>query len=242
MSLNAQFLPRIGLLVLLALFLPQFSHAAIAYDNSTECNNVSSGGTCTLTVGSAANRIEIIFFRYDNTSATPPSFSCGGGSATVINTNSSGGQEDGIYYLIAPTSGSNVCTITSSLSADIALASYSGALQTGQPDNHRTTTFSGTGLSQAITVSAANSWVVLATDNSVSCSGTYSSPTNLTSRQTNAGCSAWTYGDSNGTAAAGSFTQSATMASSQTFVVFQVSIAPAASVASTFQLWPLSLF
>lgn len=217
----------------LLLVLPVSANAAISLDTSTVCTGVSNLGTCSITVGSGTNRILVLYYTYENTGATDPVFTCGGTIATLIVSSAANPQRVGLFYIVNPPSGSYTCTMTAAAnSAAIVLASYAGAAQVSQPDNSRSASFTGTSLSQAITVNTTGSWVILTTQNTVSCSGEISSASNWTFRQQNSGCHSWQYGDSNASASAGSYTQSGTMATSQTYVVLQASIAPAASAAA----------
>lgn len=72
-----------------------------------------------------------------------------------------------LYYLVAPSTGTNNIVVTVSASAFLGAGgvSYTGAKQSGQPDASTTNTGSGTSLTTSVTTVADNSWAILQAQN-----------------------------------------------------------------------------
>lgn len=138
-----------------------------------------------------------------------------------------------LYYLIAPSTGSNNVVITSSSS--IALirgnaVSYTGASQTGQPDGNNTASGSGSSGTIAITTTADNCWMVFGQANNAA------EPTagsNATRRGTSGG-GGFGYFDSNGAITpAALFTMGWAVGGGNGFGVCAASFSPATAAATT---------
>lgn len=163
----------------------------IAYDNSakTTSNNLS------FTVGAGANRVLLVFTI--SLSDTVTAVSYGGQSLSVVKkTTFPGSGRDGMtcWILVNPPSGANTVALTGTFVAYVPI-SYSGALQTGQPDasavNNQDT--SSTSITGTLTTINNNCWAVIG---EVDSSGGESAGAGTTQRQVDTGI-AYFVGDSN---------------------------------------------
>lgn len=157
------------------LFVGSFStaFAAIAFDSASKATATTASTVSWTHTTSGTNRI--LFVLTSSESATAPtSVTYNGVSMTkIFDINGVTNQE--LWYLINPTSGANTVTITYSSSGTRKIgsaSSYTGVKQTGQPEVQTTPTRnpSTASLSQTITTSSNNSWVVM---------GGFSSASNL---------------------------------------------------------------
>lgn len=221
------------LLVLLPLLflLPYQTDAAVALDTSGEITALNNSGAAYTVTG--ANPTLVAYCRTDDSGDNLTTVKYNTVAMTQVQkTNYTGSQWIYGYVLYNPSTGSNTFAITNVAghSFDCAIESFTGTDPT-QPDASRVSSFTGTALSQAITVVTTGSWVSLFWDNTITCTNTVSATTNLTVRVT-AGC-AHALGDSAASASAGSYTQSGTMGSSQTWGIIQIAVrAPAAAATS----------
>lgn len=122
----------------------------------------------------------------------------------IAKLNLSGAGELYIYYLLAPSTGSNTVSVTlSSGTAAGTSSSYTGAKQSGVPDasGSKTQAPGPTSITNSITVVGSNAWAV-----TVGGSGTGITPTGGTNVTVRSG-SGMAIGDSNGIAPSGSYSQ-----------------------------------
>jgi hypothetical protein len=169
-------------LILLLAALPTWG--AIAFDNAASMgsSSLASWTTGTFTVGAGANRILLLALHHNN---NQPNYitaaSYGGVAMTKIaaaGSAASGQVTLSLWYLAAPASGGNTFTVTSAggITVDASAISYSGAAQTGIPDNFTTASLGQAGGSITytinITTNAANCQLVEVIGN-----GNYSSNT-----------------------------------------------------------------
>lgn len=200
---------------------------ALAYDNSAQSTYLNnSGQTFSYTVGAGTKRILIVGIAVVGVQ-TVTSITYAGTSLTFINSISNAGTALRLYYLINPTSGANnlVWTLSSGVSNQAFLISYSGASQSAQPDASSTGgPTNTTNYSQSVTTIADNCFQVLFA------SGVFGTPTggtNTTVRQDNTGTNGLFLVDS--TAAktpAGTATLAVSTASAFNYIGAMVSIAP----------------
>lgn len=137
---------------------------AIAFDN---VGSAVTAGNSTSTALTTAGSNEIIMIGGQTASAVLNNLSAtvGGSAATGIASSSQAGAQMRLFYFVGTSAGSNTVATSSANSGGLieaVFSSYSGASQTGQPDN---STFAlGTGLTakaQALTTVADNCWTVL---------------------------------------------------------------------------------
>lgn len=139
-----------------------------------------------------------------------------------------------MYMLVNPASGANNVVVSLSASKNIygASTSYTGALQTGQPDsNNGNASDPVTTLTVNTTVVLANSWLVSVAGRKAGSSDTIAASTNTTSRTVN---SYVAIGDSNGGQAAGARGQTWTLSGSNGLAVINVSFSPVLDVSNGF--------
>lgn len=141
---------------------------AIAFDNSATAGaNPTSGSAFSFSyTTSGSNRILFVgiasLFGGDNVTAV----TYGGAAMTLISKsaiNGFGGSQQYLYYLINPASGANNVSISVPSGNELAVgvASYTGALQSGQPDASATNTAtSSSTASVSVTTIANNAWVM----------------------------------------------------------------------------------
>lgn len=208
---------------------------AIALDTSANHDSTNFTYTCT---GSNLILVAGIFTNsgdgYTFTGITYNSVAMSNG---IDNNQTLGGanQHCWLWYLIAPATGGNTISCQSGLgaSANLQVASYTGAKQSAQPDatavgqatSNATSVTAGT-----LTVVAANSWVVAFVRNRIGANDvTNNSGVTTTSRSgSGAGPMYW---DSNGVVSTGSNTVSFA-GNNQTWNVVTMSIAPATAAAT----------
>jgi len=143
---------------------------AIAYDSSSS-GYTASGSSLTFShTCSGSNRILFVGVGPYSAGSTITGVTYNGVSMTLIATSGAsavGGQHALMYYLINPTSGANNVVVSASSSIKIAAvsASYTGALQTGQPDSSATNNDPGPGnvttLTGSTTVASSACWTVM---------------------------------------------------------------------------------
>lgn len=147
------------------LLLPQVGFAAIAYDNASHSGflNSTSNNLSHTTSGSDRLLMVYIYSTIDNITGV----TYNGTAATFVQkqlmTGAAAGQYIHAYILANPTSGTNNVTVTSSsgMGGYISAVSYTGAKQTGQPDNSAKQVANPvTTLTTNLTTVADNSWLV----------------------------------------------------------------------------------
>lgn len=204
---------------------------AIAFDAATYQENYSAGTSATKAFTTSGSDRFLVVSCHSSTSSTPASaVTYNGVSMTQIGstiTISPGVAWLSLWYLINPASGSNnvVATKSAGENLSLAIASYTGVKQSGQPDASGSTTGSSTSPSRSITSIADNCWAIMAIAGDGT-GGTLSSSTGWTKRD-----SAFTrgsIGDNNAAKTpAGSISQTGTLSTSQAWGVIQITIAPA---------------
>lgn len=190
----------------------------LAFDAAVNIGVVGTGG---LTVSSAGNRLLVAYVtQFGN--VTQPSVSYQGNSMTYAG---SSGQTNNLcvfgFYLIAPPTGAGTFACTFGGGANsICLASYTDALQSGQPDATKATTVASN-QNPAGTINNANNgnWDTIGwyTDNTVS------SFTNATGR--GAGTNGAGVADSNTGVGAGNYIQTINLAGAGNTAIFQMAVA-----------------
>jgi hypothetical protein len=144
---------------------------AIAFDTNAEGSAVSTSVTYAHTC-SGSDRILFVGVNVENATEIITGVTYNGVACTQINKriNADNDQWTYLYYLIAPATGANNVVISISSSRPLAgrSASYTGVLQSGQPDNNTTSRLesNGASLTNVITSVANNCWhVAMATEN-----------------------------------------------------------------------------
>ena len=135
---------------------------AIARDTSTAAwassDSVTYSHTCT-----GSDLILIVGWSVDN-SRTFSSCTYNGVSMTQIGTDVSAGDDHrvGLAYLVAPATGANniILTLSGSGTIQAQAASYTGAAQSGQPDNNTSETTTDDPNAVSLTVNTADSWML----------------------------------------------------------------------------------
>lgn len=191
---------------------------AIAFDTSTQKNEGSSVSSITFSHTCTGSDLVLLVacMAGGNVGDAITGVTYNGVAMTqlVKKGNGAANQFVYIYGLVAPATGANDVVVSQSDSSDMvaAAASYTGALQSGLPD--ATTSGAVTGnLTLSTTTVADNSWVFTAARNVNE--GSPTAGTNITLRQDVVQISA---GDSNAAVTpAGSFSQTWTVASGETF-------------------------
>lgn len=134
------------------------AHAAIAFDNVFNTTQGTTNYSVAFTT-SGSNRILIGCLWVTGTN-TITSATYNGVSLTQIDTSNFLGSNMYSFYLVNPALGSNTFNIqTTGGSLIVGLASYTGAAQSGQPDNHHINNASAVStLTDTLTSVADNSW------------------------------------------------------------------------------------
>ena len=164
---------------MVVLLFPFSAFASIAFDNAGACTPASSASniSCSLTVGSGANRIEIIgIWADDNVSIsgqiTTVSYASVEASSLATSTTANGNEAVYLWCLVAPTSGSNTlkATFTGMSGGDtfnVMATSYSGVTQTCSGLTTAIgSTNSGTNPTVSLTGSGSSPWLVGIASNS----------------------------------------------------------------------------
>src|SRR3990167_4966147 len=129
---------------------------AIAFDTTTTSATSSWSHTC-----SGSDRILIVTLRCADNAATAVTYNSV--AMTKINEVALGGgvAATQLWLLMNPASGANTVSVTITGGVSSISASYTGVLQTGQPDAQNTnTTTSGTSLAVTVTTIADNDWLI----------------------------------------------------------------------------------
>lgn len=140
---------------------------AISYDSSAQLETTSSSPSFNHTC-SGSDRILFVYLIMKSTSVGVNSATYNSSNMTLITSMQLGSTNTKmfLYYIIAPSTGTNAISfsLTSSVKLKILSASYTGAKQTSQPDaygtvNNATTINSETA---SITTIANNCWTIMA--------------------------------------------------------------------------------
>lgn len=207
---------------------------AIAYDgNGASFSAVAATSFSTsFTVGSGSNRILFVWIDPGTVGVTSVTYN--GVNLSQYNGTYAFSDNQVLWYLIAPATGSNTLVINYTLAhiVRVCAASYSGVLQSGFPDNVSSTVFnSGTAtVTCNLTPVASNCWGILFGNNN---NGNLSSTSGCVQRCGGVVTSPQTDGficDTNGTIS-GSTNMSATSTGNGIGAVM-VSIAPAGAAAN----------
>lgn len=157
-----------------------------------------------------------------------------------FNNNSASGPAVYLYYLVNPSTGANnvVISVDSSRLIIGLSASYTGAAQSGQPDNSATNqTASGTSLSVSLTTVADNCWLVGMMDVNNGTALTAGANTTLRQQDTTSGQNSNGLFDSNGAKTpAGSYSLACSWTSAQRAAMCIASFSPAGAAATTHSL------
>lgn len=206
---------------------------AIAYDTSSTSNN----GGPTLTYShtcSGSNRLLVIGIDgpLSGTGNTITSVTYGGVAMTQVSGSpiDKGGRFFYLYYLVNPTIGANNISVTFSSTDYIAItaASYSGVLQTGQPDATNTSQVtSGASNTVAVTTIADRCWVMGASRSASNATG----QAGTTIRQ-NAGNALALIDSNQPKTPAGSYTLGLNLTPNQDNAMIAASFSPAAEIPS----------
>lgn len=202
---------------------------AIAFDSYSE--GAAAGSVCTVSHTCAgSNLILIVSARASPSTNTVTGVTYNGVAMTQIATITvDANDKEYLFYLLNPSTGTHdiVATQTGSNSV-VTAASYTGAKQSGQPDNSGTNSGSGTTMTQTLTPVASNCWMVTFFDSTVS---VVTQSTNTTLRGGSPSTFSKTLGDTNGTIS-GATSMSATH-SSGAWGTVGVTIAPAVASGPT---------
>lgn len=158
------------------LLAPSVSFGAISFDSATADGNhyqaAINGYTFAHTVTTTANRIIFVGGFGSPSSDTITGVTYAGVAMTKISATSTAGPDNrysSLWYLIAPTTGTNNVIITASGGDGTADAvSYAGACQTGQPDAYTLKNTAGTvstSITTSLTTIADNSWTIIGARN-----------------------------------------------------------------------------
>lgn len=201
-------LKKLAIFSLIGVFIfPNSVFAAIAFDNALNLGSSTVGTTLTtsFTVGAGSNRILFVGAVGDNTGSATDDITgatYNGVAMTLIDkTFVAADRYRYLFYLVNPASGANNVVITSSTNGGFkagAVASYTGASQTGQPDASGKNQDTNNTLTTTATVVASNSWMIMAGGVG---GGTAVASTGSTLRDTATNIGMF---DSNGTVATGS--------------------------------------
>jgi hypothetical protein len=137
---------------------------AIALDNSTDGGFAGATSlTYAHTTGSGTNRILFVAILTAGGIDTVTSVTYAGSSMTLVNKILSGAGESYLFFLLAPTTGTNNVVITSSVSITIesGCVSYSGAAQVTPEASNTNTGNAVTTLTTTVTTISDNDWTVL---------------------------------------------------------------------------------
>lgn len=139
---------------------------AIAFDAATAGNYASGTSYSFSHTCSGTDRILFVHAFKNGTADTITGVTYNGVSMTLINKQvASTDRYTYLYYLIAPATGSNTITISSSSSVAIGgnASSYTGVDQTSPIDTQTTTTFTASPCTTSVTTTTDNCWAILTT-------------------------------------------------------------------------------
>lgn len=135
----------------------------IAFDAKSEANTTGTSSTWSHTC-TGSNRILFVGVGTDFSGDVVTGVTYNGVAMTQVNKQATTGANNYyayVYMLVNPDSGAHDIVVSASGSYNLrtAAASYTGALQTGQPDATNKATSNTTEQSVSVTVVAANSWI-----------------------------------------------------------------------------------
>lgn len=215
---------------------------AIAYDNAsfqTFTDHSGSTDTVSHTTGNGSDRLLVVTASaYGSTPVTVSGITYNGVSMTLIGTKlESTNFRTTMYYLLAPSTGTNNVVVTYTTGdyntrTCVSVASYTGVEQSGQPDGSVTASSASTSsFTTTSTVTDSGCWLIL---------GAIGLRNNLaggtgTTRRTNPADTvcAWIF-DSNGTVGTGSQSLIVTQSAAGQMATVMASFSPSAGGASTF--------
>lgn len=204
---------------------------AIAFVNAVGNGYNSGGGDLTIagSVSSGADMLVAVVHQFDTNNLNAVTWN--GTAMTLIGTIQKAGGNDWVsaYYLLAPSVGSfNLVVDRNDANRNQAAAgSYSGTLQSGQPDASKGNTGTGTSMSDNLSSVADNCWHFFASIEFNSVQTASAGVTERSKNTANGTCYLW---DSNAAKTpAGAFTQTVTMSPSSNYAYKQFTIAPVAS-------------
>ena len=207
---------------------------AIAYDNSSSVYNGTATTSQTLSHTTAgSDRILVVSTRtYDGNTITGVTYNgvamseVGTAQAFASNT-----DRHRTWILVNPASGANnvVVSLSSALRIEVYAISFTGAAQTGQPDNNNQTNGNSSSATNSLTTVADNCWSVAAMEGNGA--GTFTDSTNVTLVQNIADRGCIGYGGPK--TPAGSFTQAVAIGVAGQWTFKQISIAPSVAAVAT---------
>lgn len=127
---------------------------SIAFDAVTSSTASSFSHTCT-----GSNRVLFVGVFSGSDNVTAVSYN-GVAMSLLAKVASPTAEEVYIYYLTAPTSGSNTVAITGGTGITNRAVSYTGAAQTGIPDASGTTSVTATTATRVVIPVANNTWMI----------------------------------------------------------------------------------
>lgn len=207
---------------------------AIAFVAVSGSLNTGTGtsGTGSISVGSESNRIALIGINHNGGGdlltgvVDDLSNTCTFVAKQQISTN----DWLYLYQLVAPSTGTRTFTASwsSSVNWSVSAVYYSGAAQTGQPDNSGTSNGSGTSLSNTLTSVADNCWHIMYASNE----GSAFSAGSGTTKRSSFSDPAW-FDNNAAITPAGSNTINASWSASAPYASVGVTISPLTSTAYT---------
>ncbi len=198
---------------------------AIARNSSADLGLQNPGNpyTASYTCGSGANRLLVVSSFHASTDVITGATYNGVAMTLVGKIQNPGDRWLYMFYLLAPASGANNVVINDSAGGVLGHAyaeDYTGVLQSGQPDASGTNSASSATVSKAITVVAANCWIVAGLREDAGVATVW---TGAASLQANGGGHS---ADSNATVATGSVTTTAVSAGAGNSALIVASFAP----------------
>lgn len=139
---------------------------ALAFDASTHGGTNASTTSLSIThTAAGSNRIAVVkVYHSTGGGATLTGVTYDGAACTNIDTQSNGsGFNESLWYLIAPstTAGASVvATFSAAAFCTMAVSTYTGAMQSSQPDASGKSSATTTGLTVSATVLKTNCWLV----------------------------------------------------------------------------------
>lgn len=233
---------KLLLIVLFFLAAPSVSHAAIAFDAFTT-GGATSNPTLTKTYShttTGSNRYLVVNVRSDDGGDIVTGVTYAGTAMTRAIAQPwpvNGNRLTYLYYLINPASGANdiVVTVSANPTAfSTAAASYTGALQSGTPDTGFLSETASGDRYVSVTVSTANSWLVLGQQQAAD-AGPTDVVLNGVKRHTGVVDTNPNFFDSNAAVGSGAQTIGLNWAVSDRHIMVALAFAPAAEAASPLQ-------
>lgn len=189
-------------LALVLLLCASRAHAAIAFDNSASCGTGTISVTCSSFIVAATNPAIVVGFTVAGGDLTTGCTFNGVSMSLIDKQLAPTGTAYRYLYLLTANSGTHdvVCSaVSGAVYADV--ESYTGVNQSNTPDSSNKGGAIG-GVTVAVTVVAANCWLVAAGENDGSATVTWTA--GVTTRQINSSYAGIVVADSGGTVSAGS--------------------------------------